>query len=87
MIERGKGSSGCNEGLSADKEKRKGEVVEESRGVTLTPALYKIYVAIIGERLEKEVEEKRLIPQNQAGFRKELGTMDNIYALNYLVNS
>lgn len=34
----------------------------------------------------REVEEKSLMPQNQTGFKKGMGTMDNIYALNYLVN-
>jgi len=27
-----------------------------------------------------------VIPQNQTGFRKEMGTMDNIYVINYIVN-
>lgn len=37
-------------------------------------------------RLKEEMKEKRLIPQNQTGFRKGLGTIDNIFALNYLIN-
>ncbi|XP_024877156.1 golgin subfamily A member 6-like protein 22, partial [Temnothorax curvispinosus] len=45
-----------------------------------------IYTAILAERLRKEVETKNLIPENQAGFRKGMGTMDQIFALNYLVN-
>lgn len=55
------------------------------RGVTLAPTMYKIYAAVLGERLREEVEGKRLIPLNQAGFRKEMGTMDNVYILNYLI--
>jgi len=54
--------------------------------VTLTPALYKIYAMVLGGRLEEELEEGRKIPPNQTGFRKGVGTMDNIYVLNYLVN-
>jgi len=68
------------------KKKGEGEKVEEYRGVTLMPTLYKVYAMILGERLERDIEEGRRIPQNQTGFRKGMGTMDNIYVLNYLVN-
>lgn len=30
------------------------------------------------ERLREKVEEKELIPPNQAGFRKRMGTLNNI---------
>jgi len=32
------------------------------------------------------VEGKGIIPSNQTEFRKEMGTMDQIHTLNYLVN-
>lgn len=32
------------------------------------------------------MEEKGFIPQNQTGFKKGLGTLDNIFVLNYLFN-
>ncbi|XP_077255652.1 uncharacterized protein LOC143893811 [Temnothorax americanus] len=38
------------------------------------------------EEQKKEIKMKKLIPDNQAGFRKGMGTMDQIFALNYLVN-
>lgn len=66
--------------------KGEGESVEEYRGVTLTQTAYKIYVAILAERLRREVEGKGLIPPSDTGFRKGLGTIDNIYVLNYLIN-
>lgn len=47
---------------------------------------YKVYGMILGERLGKEVEGDR-ISQNQTGFRKGMGTMDNVYVLNYLVST
>ena len=50
------------------------------------PSLYKVYTAVLAERLRKEVEEKGMIPPNQAGFRKGMGTVDNVYVLNYLIN-
>jgi len=49
-------------------------------------ALYKIYVSVLEERLRVEVENKEIVPQNQVGFRKAMGTMDNIYVINYLIN-
>lgn len=33
-----------------------------------------------------EVEEKGVLPPNQTGFRKKVGTIDNVYVLNYLIN-
>lgn len=48
--------------------------------------LYKVYAAVLGERLKKKVEGKRIIPPNQTRVRKGMGTVDNIYVLNYLVN-
>ncbi|XP_036148444.1 uncharacterized protein LOC118647508 [Monomorium pharaonis] len=58
-------------GSGADSEERGGEAV---------------YAKILAERLEKEIEEKSIMPENQAGFRSKRGTIDNIYVLNYLVN-
>jgi len=36
--------------------------------------------------LREEIEGKGISPSNQIEFRKGMGTMDNIYVLNYLVN-
>ncbi|CAK9810685.1 Transposon TX1 uncharacterized 149 kDa protein [Anthophora plagiata] len=67
---------------------KKGErkKVEEHRGVTLTQTAYRIYAAVLAESLMKEIEEKEMIPPNQTGFRKGVGTIGNIYVLNYLIN-
>ena len=51
------------------------------RGITLLSTLYKIYATIVNKRLKKEIEEKKILPDTQAGFRKERGTLDNIYIL------
>lgn len=67
------------------RKKGKEEVVDY-RGVTIMPTLDKIYTTALTERLRGEVEGKELIPPNQTGFRKGLGTVDNIYVLNYIVN-
>jgi len=44
--------------------KKEQEEIRDYRGVTITPTLYKIYAAILEERLKEEVEEKRLILSN-----------------------
>jgi len=41
---------------------------------------------ILEKRLRKEVEKKKIMLQNQTGFSKRLGTMENVYVLNYLIN-
>jgi len=50
------------------------------------PSLYKIYTIALGERLREEIEKKDLLPDNQAGFRRGMGTIDQTFTLNYLIN-
>lgn len=66
---------------------KKGKVseVKNYRGIALLPTAYKIYTEIIRKRLEKEVEDKGLLPEGQAGFRRGRSTMDNVYILNHLI--
>lgn len=66
--------------------KGNGEKVTDYRGVTLTQTAYKIYAAVLAERLREEVKGKKILPPSQTGFRKRMGTMDNIYVLNYMIN-
>lgn len=65
--------------------KEKGKVVEEYRKVTLTQTAYKVYTAILAERLKDEVDEKTILPPNQTGFKRGKCTMDNMYVLNSLI--
>lgn len=69
------------------RKKGEGDMVQVYRRVTLMPSFYKVYGMILGERLGKEVEEGGRISQNQTGFRKGMGTMNNVYVLNYLVST
>ncbi|XP_036142138.1 uncharacterized protein LOC105840937 [Monomorium pharaonis] len=46
---------------------------------------YKIYTEVIRDRLERETEEKGLLPESQSGFRKGKSTVDNIFVLNHVV--
>lgn len=64
----------------------RGERVEEYRGKTLMQTAYKVYAAVLAERLKEEVETKGILPPSQAGFRKSRGTIDQIYVLNYSLN-
>lgn len=56
---------------------KKGErrKVEEYRGVTLLSTVYKMYASVLAERIREETERKGIIPQNQMGFRKGIGTI------------
>lgn len=45
-----------------------------------------MYAHVLGKRLREEIEGKGCILPNQAGFRRGMGAIDNVYTLNYLVN-
>jgi len=60
--------------------KREGKKVGDYR-VTLTQTAYKVYAAVLAERLREEVEVKGILPPSQTGFRKGMGTIDQIYVL------
>ncbi|KMQ83226.1 endonuclease-reverse transcriptase, partial [Lasius niger] len=66
--------------------KGRGDEIKEYRKVTLMPSLYKIYTAVLGARLRREIEEKGVLAGSQARFKRGMGTVDQIYALNYIVN-
>lgn len=66
--------------------KGEGERARDYRGVTIMSTMYKIYAGVLAERLRREMEEKGIVPENQTGFRKGKGTMDNIYVLNHIIN-
>lgn len=57
--------------------KRGAREVGEHRGVTLMSSAYKICAAVLANRLEREIEERGIVPKSQAGFRKGRGMMDN----------
>jgi len=57
------------------------EVTGNYRGISLLCTAYKVYAEILRNRLEKEAEEKDMIPESQAGFRKGRSTMDNVFVL------
>jgi hypothetical protein len=49
---------------------------KEYRRVTLMATLYEICTMVLAKRLREEVDRRGIVPANQIGFRKEMGTMD-----------
>jgi len=60
--------------------------VRKYKEVTLLCTAYKIYAAILAERLREEIEGKDSLPETQASFRKRRGTMDNVMILQQVIN-
>lgn len=85
---KGGGEGGEGEG-GRGKGRGERESVEEYRGITLMHTAYKIYMMDLhdGERIREETKRNRIILPNQIDFRKEMGTIDNIYVLYYLINN
>lgn len=64
----------------------KGVKIEEYREVTLTQTAYKVYAAVLAERLREKVKSKALLLPSQTGFRRRMETINNIYVLNHLIH-
>lgn len=61
--------------------------VKEYRWVTITQyKAYKVYAAVLAERLREEMKSRVLLSPSKAGFRKGMSTIDHIHVLNYLIN-
>lgn len=66
---------------------KKGDVndVSNYRGITLLSTLGKLFTRILNNRLNKWAEEYSIYTEAQAGFRKHMSTIDNIFVLNGLI--
>ena len=66
---------------------KKGDIHELSnyRGITLFSTLRKLFTRILNNRLNKCAEEYNVYIEAQAGFRKHMDTIDNIFILNGLI--
>ncbi|XP_076243355.1 uncharacterized protein LOC143184778 [Calliopsis andreniformis] len=51
--------------------KEDGKRVEDFRGVTLMDTAYKVYAEVLEGRLKKEIDERRIIPENQTRFSQQ----------------
>ena len=60
---------------------KKGDInkVENYRGITLLSTLGKLFSRILNNRLTDWAEEYHIYVEAQAGFRKNMGTIDNIF--------
>ena len=66
---------------------KKGDInqVSNYRGITLLSTLGKLFIRILNSRLNKWAEEYNVYIEAQAGFRKHMSTIDNIFVLNVLI--
>ena len=56
------------------------------RGISICSNLSKLFTSIINERITKHLATNDLLAQEQAGFRKEYRTTDNMFILNHIIN-
>ena len=66
---------------------KKGDTNEHSnyRGITLLSTLGKLFTRVLNNRLNGWAETYRIYCEAQAGFRKNMGTVDNLFVLNSLL--
>ena len=57
------------------------------RGITLLSVVSKVYTSILNERLSKWCEENNIIVEEQGGFRKGRGCVDQIFVLAGIINN
>ena len=62
------------------------ENVENYRGITLLSVIGKLFTNILNTRLNDWAENYHVYVEAQAGFRKGMGTMDNIFAMHRLIS-
>ena len=67
-----------NKGSSADP--------KNYRPITIVSCLGKLFTSVLNERLQMFSERFSLICENQAGFRKDYSTIDNIFLLHTLIS-
>ena len=62
---------------------KKGDIdkPDNYRGISLINVLCKCYTSVLNSRLYKWLEESKNISENQAGFRKDYSTIDQIFTL------
>ena len=67
---------------------KKGSInnVDNYRGITLLNVLGKLFSRVLNNRLSKWAETYGVYVEAQAGFRSNMGTIDNLFVLHGLVN-
>ena len=59
--------------------------VENYRGITLLSTFGKLFTRILNNRLNNWAENYHIYINAQAGFRKHMGTIDNIFVMHSLI--
>ena len=62
------------------------ENVENYRGITLLSVIGKLFTNILNVRLNDWAENYKVYVEAQAGFRKGMGTLYNIFVMNSLIS-
>lgn len=63
------------------------ERVENYRGISLLNTGYKLLTNIMINRINKCIEENKILKESKAGFRKGRGTRDHIFVLNSVIEN
>lgn len=63
------------------------EVTGNYRGISLLDSGYKLMTTMMTERINRWIENRKILKESQAGFRKRRGTRDHIFVLNGLINN
>ena len=61
------------------------ENVENYRGITLLSVVGKLFTNILNTRLNEWAEQYQVYVEAQAGFRKGMGTLDNIFVMHGII--
>lgn len=57
------------------------------RGLTLGSSMYKLYCAVLNNRLTKWTEENNIVAEEQNGFRKNRNTLDHLSTLTTIIET
>ena len=55
-------------------------------GNTLLSCMGKLFTSLLNARLSKFIESNNILNENQAGFRKEYGTVDHIFVFKCIID-
>ena len=57
------------------------------RGITLLSVIGKLYTAVLNERVTKWIEKKGILVEEQAGFRRDRSTVDQLFILTEMIRN
>ena len=66
---------------------KQGDKKDNYRGISFASCLCKPFTSLITERIEKELENKQILGQEQAGFRKNMSCSDHALVLYAIIST